>query len=47
MIEIDKNTENVTKDSTLFSAKAIIGATFLGGPLAAGYMIGENFKPLQ
>lgn len=31
----------------LYSSKAIGGATFLGGPLAAGYMIGENFKALN
>ena len=31
----------------LYSVKAIGGATFLGGPLGAGYMISENFKALH
>ena len=35
------------KDLKLYSHRAIGGATFLGGPLAAGYMIGENFKVLN
>ena len=35
------------KDLKLYSHRAIGGATFLGGPLAAGYMIGENFKTLN
>ena len=39
--------ENTTKGITLYSANAISGATFLGGPLAAGYLIGENFKALE
>ncbi|NAS13111.1 hypothetical protein [Poritiphilus flavus] len=38
--------ENKTKGIKLYSSKAIGGATFFGGPLAAGYMIGENFKAL-
>jgi hypothetical protein len=37
-----ENTENCK----LYSAKVIAGATFIGGPLAGGYMIGENFKAL-
>ncbi|MCB0475109.1 MAG: hypothetical protein KDC69_05500 [Flavobacteriaceae bacterium] len=37
---------NNTQDQKLYSARAITGATFLGGPIAAGYMIGENFKSL-
>ena len=40
-------TENNTKDIKLYSSKAIVGATFLGGPIAAGYLIGENFKALD
>jgi hypothetical protein len=40
-------TENNTKDIKLYSSKAISGATFLGGPLVAGYLIGENFKALD
>lgn len=43
--EIDQNKEiNNTK---LYSLVSIGGATFLGGPLAAGYMIGENYKALN
>ena len=34
-------------ENKLYSIKAIAGATFLGGPLAAGYMISENFKALH
>lgn len=30
----------------LYSARAIFGGTFLGGPLAAGYLIATNFKNL-
>ena len=47
MNEIEINPENPTQDIKLYSAGAIGGATFLGGPLAAGYMIGENFKALD
>lgn len=43
----DLKTENNTKDIKLYSSKAISGATFLGGPLAAGYLIGENFKAID
>ncbi|WP_282042686.1 hypothetical protein [Winogradskyella flava] len=43
MTEIENTTENIK----LYSSKAIGGATFLGGPLAAGYMISENFKALD
>lgn len=39
--------ENPTENIKLYSQIAIGGATFLGGPLAAGYMIGENFKSLN
>lgn len=39
--------ENTTKDIRLYSAIAILISTFLGGPLVAGYMIGENFKSLH
>ncbi|WP_298899737.1 hypothetical protein [uncultured Psychroserpens sp.] len=38
--------ENKTKDVKLHTARAIGGATFLGGPLAAGYLIRENFNAL-
>jgi hypothetical protein len=39
--------ENKTEKIKLYSSKAISGATFLGGPLAAGYLIGENFKAIN
>lgn len=47
MNEIENKTENLTEGIQLYSTKAIGGATFLGGPLAAGYMIGENFKAIN
>tara|TARA_R110001583_G_scaffold22614_3_gene84676 strand:+ start:745 stop:1542 length:798 start_codon:yes stop_codon:yes gene_type:complete len=47
MTEIENQIENTTKNINLYSSKAIGGATFLGGPLAAGYMISENFKALD
>ena len=31
----------------LFSQKSISAATYFGGPLAAGYMIGQNYKSLN
>ena len=46
MNTLEKKSENVTENAKLYSLKAIGGATFLGGPLAAGYMIGENYKAL-
>ncbi len=39
--------ENPTENIKLYSPRAIGGATFLGGPLAAGYMIGENYRSLN
>lgn len=36
-----------TKDLTFYSHKAIGIATFIGGPLAAGYLIRENYKALH
>lgn len=47
MNEIENKTENITRNIKLYSSKAIGGAAFLGGPLAASYMIGENFKALN
>lgn len=47
MNETEPLTKNLTEQTKLYSSKAISGATFLGGPLAAGYMIGENFKALD
>ncbi len=37
---------NKTEDLTFYSQRAIWIATFLGGPLAAGYLIRENFKAM-
>jgi hypothetical protein len=31
----------------LYKENAIVGATFLGGPLVAGYLAAENFKQLE
>lgn len=46
-----KNTESTithpTSQIKLYSSNAIGVATFLGGPLAAGYLIGENYKSLN
>ncbi|WP_417611813.1 hypothetical protein [Owenweeksia hongkongensis] len=36
-----------TKDLKLFSQRSITIATFLGGPLAAGYLIRENYRALD
>lgn len=36
-----------TKDIKLYSQRSIGIATFLGGPLAAGYLIGENYRNLE
>jgi len=47
MTETESKTENKTKNIKLHSTKAISGATFLGGPLAAGYLISENFNALN
>lgn len=47
MPETKLQLENNTKDIKLYSSAAISGATFLGGPLAAGYMVSENFKALN
>ncbi len=47
MNERTEVTENTTEGIQLYSIRAITGATYLGGPLAAGYMISENFKALD
>lgn len=47
MTETELLQENPTKNIKFYSSRAIWGATFFGGPLAAGYMIGENFKSLD
>ncbi|MEM5564757.1 hypothetical protein WNY78_06560 [Psychroserpens sp. AS72] len=47
MTETETIINNKTKDIKLHSTRAIGGATFLGGPLAAGYMINENFNALN
>lgn len=46
MNEPSAKTENPHKNATLYTSKVMVAATFFGGPLAAGYMIGENFKAL-
>lgn len=38
---------NATENTKLYKSKHIGIATFLGGPLAAGYLMYENFKALQ
>ncbi|MCL6273286.1 hypothetical protein M3P19_04655 [Muricauda sp. 2012CJ35-5] len=47
MTEIENKSENPTENIKLYTSKSIWCATFLGGPLAAGYMIGENYKALD
>jgi hypothetical protein len=44
-MELEK--ENKTKNVKFFSKKAIGIATFFGGPLAAGYLIRENYLSLN
>ena len=39
--------ENITKDLKFYSQKSISIATFIGGPLAAGYLIRENYLELN
>ena len=39
--------ENRTKDIKFYSSKSISTATFIGGPLVAGYLISENLKALN
>jgi len=39
--------ENLTKNLKFYSQKAIGIATFIGGPLAAGYLIRENYLSLE
>lgn len=46
MNEIENTTKNSPQNIKLYSTTSIGTATFWGGPLAAGYMIGENFKAL-
>jgi len=38
---------NTTKDLKFYSQKSIGIATFLGGPMAAGYLIRENYRKLE
>ncbi len=47
MNKMEMKNENLTGNIKLYSLIAIGGATLLGGPLAAGYMVGENFKALN
>ena len=39
--------ENRTRDLKFYSQKAIGIATFIGGPMAAGYLIRENYRSLD
>lgn len=39
--------ENDTKELLLYSQKSIGIATFIGGPMAAGYLIRENYRSLD
>ena len=39
--------ENPTQDINLYSQKSIGVATFIGGPIAAGYLVMQNFKELD
>lgn len=39
--------KNITKDLKFYSQRAISIATFLGGPLAAGYLVRENYLSLN
>ena len=47
MFKKNNHTERSLENSKLYSSKAISLATFLGGPLAAGYLVSENFKALN
>lgn len=44
---MEQTTENTTKDFELYSGSSISIGTFLGGPLAAGILIRENYKALD
>ncbi|WHT40394.1 hypothetical protein QNH98_07395 [Myroides sp. mNGS23_01] len=46
-IDIMTAQENPTQDVKLYTPNAIRLATFLGGPLIAGYLIRENYLALQ
>jgi len=39
--------ENPTQDIKLYSQKSIGIATFIGGPIAAGYLVMKNFIELD
>lgn len=39
--------ENQTKDLMFYTQKAIWAATFIGGPIAGGYMVRQNFVNLK
>lgn len=47
MTEKKLEEKNTTENIKLYSSKQISGATFLGGPLAAGYLVSENYKALN
>jgi len=46
MKEIPKLKEEIPLNKKFFSSKQISFGTYLGGPLAGAYMIGQNFKSL-
>lgn len=43
---IETEDQRLSEDTKLHSQRAIALATFLGGPMAAGFLIKENFKTL-
>ncbi|WP_199268628.1 hypothetical protein [Myroides fluvii] len=44
--EANTTQENITEGVKMYSSNAIAMATFLGGPLVAGYLIRENYRAL-
>lgn len=47
MTELDTPKINKTKNVKLYSSKAISIATVFGGPIAASYLISENYKAIE
>ena len=45
-LEAKRVAERIEKGVKLYSKKNIVGSTFFGGPLAAGYLLFRNFKGL-
>ena len=44
---MNQATDMTEKKRKVYPMNSIVGGTFLGGPLAAGYLISENFKTLD